>query len=110
VGVGAGLNFVLVFLLCFEMSIREATVAGCVMMACLTALVLLSFSMPFGFDHVDYNKIWPYLLISLLWSILGVFAGVSLSKRLSPVALNFLVGIVLIIGGVMATVEIILFS
>jgi uncharacterized membrane protein YfcA len=80
------------------------------MMAVLTALVLVSFSLPFGFKDVRFIFLWPFLLISLAFSLIGVLVGFFLSKRLSAIALNFLVGIVLILGGALATAEIIAFS
>lgn len=77
-------------------------------MAVLTGLVLLSYSL--GLEPMNYAKLWPYLLVALGFSLVGVVIGFFLSKKLSPIALNFLVGIVLIVGGALATAEVIVFA
>lgn len=70
----------------------------------MTAAILVS--IPIGsFSSVDFSTLWPYILVSLLPSLIGVFCGFKLSRKLSPIALSLFIGIVLIIGGTVATVE-----
>lgn len=108
-GVGSGLNFTLVFLVVFRTQIRQSTLLACGMMFLLTAAILIS--IPLGsLTHIDMGNLYPWLLMSLGYSMCGVFLGFFLSTRVSPVALNFLVAACLIVGGILATVEIILFN
>jgi len=112
-GLGGGLNFVLILHVGFRMALPRATAAGCFVMVVLTATVLTG---ALGFQTLPLHLSWHNLFLSqrlpimLLAGLLSTLAGHRFARGLKPSSLNLLVAMVLFAAATSATVEIVVFS
>jgi len=102
-GFGSGLNFVLMLLLIARFELLQATGTACmlmglVMLVCMVGYLAGSVPLHLGF-------LWPYLLIAMAISSVGVGLGSLLALKISPVPMNFVVAVVLFVVGLIAILQ-----
>ncbi len=100
IGIGSGMNFVLLFMIILGVDSRMATGTGCFIMAILMGAVGCVFV-----QQVDLIILWPYLAIAVGFSAVGTLAGAHYTLKISEVKLNFVVGSIVIIAATVATVQ-----
>lgn len=103
VGIGSGMNFVLLFMIILGFDTRRATGTGCFIMAILMGAVGCVFV-----QQVNLVNIWPYLAIAIIFSAVGTLVGAHYVLKISEVKLNFVVGSIVILAATVATVQSIL--
>jgi len=99
-GMGSGMNFVLLFIIVLGFDTLRATGTGCFIMAILMGAVGMVFVW-----LVDLVLLWPYLLIAVGFSAAGTLLGTHYAFKISEVKLNFLVGRIVLIAATVATVQ-----
>jgi uncharacterized membrane protein YfcA len=104
-GLGAGLLFVIAFLLAYQLNEYEATASATPMMGILTGMltvVYLSGALPN--QPIRLGEIWHYIVVCVLSGIVGAVVGCILFKRLSKaaVAVNAAIAILLVIFGALS--------
>ena len=99
-GIGSGMNFVLLFMIILSFDTRQATGTGCFIMAILMGVVGGMF-----FQLVNLTLLWPYLIIAGGFSAIGTLVGSHYVLKISEIKLNFVVGTIVIIAAVVSTVQ-----
>ncbi|HMF31556.1 MAG TPA: hypothetical protein VKK79_09085, partial [Candidatus Lokiarchaeia archaeon] len=78
----------------------RATGTACFVMALLMGAIGLVFVW-----YTDFIPLLPYLAVAVSFSAVGTIIGSYYALRLSEIKLNFMVGTVVIIAAVVATVQ-----
>jgi uncharacterized membrane protein YfcA len=104
-GIGSGLNFVLLFLIVYGFDHLKATGTGCMMMAIVTLIGGLFF-----LHWVHFSILAPYLLIGVTFGLIGTIIGSHFALRIDKHKLNYLVGGTMIVAATIATIQTILFA
>jgi hypothetical protein len=109
IGFGGGMIFVLVFFIVLQKEQLLSTGTGCFVMCALTAWLALIYEtggtwLDFS-EHIHISCIWEELVLLLLGGALGSFLGSFFVMGVSPVKLNLLVGTVLFVTGLVATIQ-----
>ncbi len=99
-GIGSGMNFVLLFMIILGFDTLKATGTGCFIMAILMGVVGSVFVW-----LVNLGSLWPYLFIAVAFSAVGTLVGVHFVLKISEVKLNFVVGSIVILAATVATVQ-----
>lgn len=99
-GIGSGMNFVLLFMIILSFDTRRATGTGCFIMAILMCVVGCVFA-----PLVNIVVVWPYLAIAVGFSAVGTLVGAHYALKISEVKLNFVVGTIVIIAATVSTVQ-----
>jgi uncharacterized membrane protein YfcA len=99
-GIGSGTNFALLFIFILGYDTLRATGTACFVMALLMGAIGLVFVW-----FANLVPLLPYLLVAVGFSAIGTIIGSHFALRLSEIKLNFMVGTVVIIAAVVATVQ-----
>lgn len=102
VGIGSGLNYVMGYLYLMGFPLLEATSTGCYNMAVTMLAVTMGY---LGVIDLNLDTLWPYLLITICFGIVGTLIGAVMSYKISPMILNFIIAGILVVVGVGAVVE-----
>lgn len=109
IGFGGGMIFVLLFMGILQKEQLMATGTGCFVMCTLTAWLALIYETGghwLGFaEEIHFLCIWEELLMMLLGGAVGTIIGSFFILRISPYKLNLLVGAVLFVTGLVATLQ-----
>ena len=99
-GIGAGMNYTLLFLFILHFDLLKATGTGSLMMTIAMSVAAIVF-----YNSVSLNTIWQPLLIAVCFSGIGTIIGAKWAFRLSRAKLNYLVGSALFITGTISTIQ-----
>lgn len=104
-GIGAGMNYTLLFLFFLNFDLLKATGTGSLMMSIAMGVAAILF-----YNAVNLSTIWQPLLLAVCFSGMGTFLGAKWALRLSRAKLNYLVGSALLITGTISTIQFLLIS
>ncbi len=100
IGIGSGMNFVLVFMIALGWNLHKSTGSGIFMMF----IMMLFCSITFGIN-ADIGFLWPFMIIAACFALTGTLLGCKFAFKLSEDMLNIMVGSVMMIAAVYATVQ-----
>jgi uncharacterized membrane protein YfcA len=55
--------------------------------------------------RLNLSTLWPYLIITISFGLIGTIIGAFMSYKIAPMYLNFIIAVILIVVGVGAIVE-----
>ena len=93
-GNGAGMNYAFLFIIFLNFSIKKATGTGSLMMAIVMFVAAFLF-----FPKIHLINIGSFLVIGIIFSVIGTLIGLRIALKLSSHKMNFMIGFTLFITG-----------
>jgi uncharacterized membrane protein YfcA len=101
IGIGGGMNYVLIFLGIAKMGLQESTATGTLIMGMLMVVIGLMYLIVLPIHPI----LWTYVAAGCASTFVGSLAGAFLLIKIPKVAINYLVGVLLIGVGLYATIQ-----
>ncbi|KAJ5079444.1 membrane transporter protein [Anaeramoeba ignava] len=101
IGFGVGLIFSVIIMTAFKLPTISGVINGNLLSATLTGL---GFFFYIGFDLVDWSLMYPYMLVSILFSMIGTSIGIFFASFFSKEKLFFLMATILVICSIISII------
>lgn len=101
VGFGGAMNIVLFLVILLRIPPIRAVGTAMVFAVVVLAVMLVAYLVFLDFQVVT----WPYVLSYSLFSLAGLLVGSHFAKKIPDHALNYLIGVIVILTGVAATIQ-----
>ncbi|MFO7558364.1 MAG: TSUP family transporter [Desulfobacterales bacterium] len=105
VGIGGGMGYAVFLMLCLSFPVLKATGTAMLMTFCSTLFAAcgIYFQIPDG--SLLLSKAYPLIALIVLMSMAGTFVGAKITYSLTERKINFLIGGIVILAGLIATAQ-----
>ncbi len=104
-GIGGGMGYAVFLMLCLSFPVLKATGTAMLMTFCSTLFAACGIYLQIPDGSLLLSKAYPLIVLIVLMSMVGTFVGAKITYSLTERKINFLIGGIVILAGLIATAQ-----